>query len=221
MHAVIFAGGTLRMSRPAEEALAHADLLLAADGGAATALSLGLQPAAVLGDLDSLAPTLVTQLEQGGTRLIRAPVEKDETDSELALQYALAQGAQEVTLLGAFGGARCDHTFANLLLLVAYETATVRIIDGAATCWLLRGPGVSRITGQRGDLLSLLPLAGDARGVRSANLYYPLHGETLHFGRPRGLSNQLTAEEATVSLEQGLLLLIHTRQEELLPPEQG
>ena len=71
------------------------------------------------------------------------------------------------------------------------------------------------INGQAGDLLSLLPLTGDATGVRTTGLYYPLRGETLHFGKPRGVSNVLEQEEAGVSLESGLLLIIHTNSREL------
>nr|BBH93746.1 thiamine pyrophosphokinase [Thermogemmatispora argillosa] len=211
MHAVIFAGGTLRPSILVEEALHQADLILAADGGAESALRLGRQPTIVLGDLDSLAPALVTQLEAAGCRFVQAPVEKNETDSELALQYAIEQGATTVTILGALGGARCDHALANVLLLAAYDRAHVRLIDGPSTCWLLRGPGSTLIRGHSGDLVSLLPLAGDAHGISTVGLYYPLHGETLVFGRPRGVSNQLTQPEASVTLVSGQLLIIHTR----------
>ncbi|MBX5448925.1 thiamine diphosphokinase [Thermogemmatispora sp.] len=211
MQAVIFAGGTLRPSILVEEALRQADLILAADGGAENALRLGRRPAVVLGDLDSLAPSLVSQLEGAGCRFVQTPVEKNETDSELALQYAIEQGATAVTILGAFGGARYDHALANVLMLAAYDRVPVRLIDGPATCWLLRGPGSTLIRGDSGDLVSLLPLAGDAHGISTTGLYYPLHGETLVFGRPRGVSNQLTQPEASVTLSSGQLLIIHTR----------
>ncbi|MBX5456392.1 MAG: thiamine diphosphokinase [Thermogemmatispora sp.] len=210
MQAVIFAGGTLRPSILVEEALRQADLILAADGGAESALRLGRQPEVVLGDLDSLAPALAAQLEAVGCRFVQTPVEKNETDSELALQYAIEQGATAVTILGALGGARCDHALANVLLLAAYDQVTVRLIDGPSICWLLRGPGATQIRGQIGDLVSLLPLAGDAQGVATQGLYYPLHGETLVFGRPRGVSNQLIQPEASISLVSGQLLIIHT-----------
>jgi len=86
----------------------------------------------------------------------------------------------------------------------------MRIIDGPSVCWLLRGPDTTTIDGQADDLLSLFPLAGDATGVHTQGLYYPLHGETLRFGKPRGVSNKLIGERAEVSLESGMLLVIHT-----------
>jgi len=209
MRVVIFAGGTYRQGKASQKAIANADMLIAADSGAETALRLGHVPSYIVGDFDSLDKQLVEQLRTRGSRIISAAVEKDETDTELAVQLAIEQGATEITLLGALGGERFDHTIANVLLLAGYDNVPIKIIDGSSTCWLLRGPGSTTIEGQTGDLLSLFPLAGDATGIHTRGLYYPLRGETLRFGKPRGVSNELTGERAEVSLESGLLLVIH------------
>jgi len=214
MHVVIFAGGTIQPGMLVDKALVHADLIVAADSGAEAALHYGHVPAFVVGDFDSLAMP-ITELEAKGCQLVRAAVEKDETDTELAIQVALEHGASEITLLGAIGGTRFDHTIANILLLADIETIPIRIVDGPMTCWLLRGPGSTPISGQSGDLLSLFPLTSDATGIRTHNLYYPLQGETLRFGKPRGVSNALTSERAEVLLESGLLLVMHTSKREL------
>lgn len=211
MRVVIFAGGTYQQGKASQKALMDADLLIAADSGAATALRLGHVPAYIVGDFDSLDKQLVEQLRAGGSRIISVAVEKDETDTELAVQLAIEQGATEITLLGALGGERFDHTIANVLLLAGYDNVPIKIIDGPSTCWLLRGPGSTTIEGQVSDLLSLFPIAGDATGIHTRGLYYPLRGETLRFGKPRGVSNELTSERAEVSLESGLLLVIHTQ----------
>lgn len=210
MHVVIFAGGAYRPGTASQKALASADMVIAADSGAATALRLGHVPACVVGDFDSLDAQLVEQLRARGSQIITAAVEKDETDTELAVQLAIERGATHITLLGALGGDRFDHTMANVLLLAGFDTVPIQIIDGLSTCWLLRGPGRTTIEGQPGDLLSLLPLTGDATGIWTRGLYYPLNGETLRFGKPRGVSNALTEKEAEVSLESGMLLVIHT-----------
>ncbi|MFL5657321.1 MAG: thiamine diphosphokinase [Ktedonobacteraceae bacterium] len=215
MHVVIFAGGTLRPGKAVQMAITSADLVIAADSGAATALQRGCTPAIIVGDFDSLDPLTAQQLQEQGSRSIPAPVAKDETDTELAIQVAIEQGATAITILGWLGGARFDHTMANILLLAGFETPPIRLIDGPSTCWLLRGPGQAPINGQVDDLLSLLPLTSDATGIRTQGLYYPLHGETLYFGKPRGVSNALTQAQAEVSLEGGLLLIIHTDIQEL------
>lgn len=212
MRVVIFAGGTYRPGTASQKALASADMVIAADSGAATALRLGHIPAYVVGDFDSLDAQLVEQLRARGSHIISAPVEKNETDTELAVQLAIDQGATSITLLGALGGDRFDHTIANVLLLAGFDAVPIQIIDGPSTCWLLRGPGLTSIEGQPGDLLSLLPLTSDAIDIRTHGLYYPLNGETLRFGKPRGVSNKLTAKEAEVSLESGMLLVVYTEQ---------
>lgn len=214
MHVVIFAGGTLRPGKAVNDALASADLIIAADAGAQTALQFGLTPSIVVGDFDSLALSRDT-LRDLGCQTIQVPTEKDVTDSELSVETAIQQGASRITLLGALGGQRFEHSIANVLLLADYDAIPIYIIDGPSVSWLLRGPGSTKIEGQMGDLLSLFPLAGDAYGIHTSNLYYPLHGETLRFGKPRGISNVLTASQAEVSLEHGLLLIIHTAKQEL------
>lgn len=210
MHVVIFAGGTVQPGKAVEQAIASAGLIIAADSGAATALQFGYTPAIVVGDFDSLEALPLQQLQERGSQFVRVAAEKDETDTELAVLSAIERGATAVTILGALGGARFDHTMANVMLLAAFETPALRIVDGASTCWLLRGPGSTEITGQKDDLLSLIPLTAEASGISTTNLYYPLRGEILRFGKPRGVSNALTANHATVSLESGLLLVIHT-----------
>jgi thiamine pyrophosphokinase len=215
MHVVIFAGGSLRAGAAASAAIATADLIIAADSGAETAFQYGCTPAIIVGDLDSLDAARLQQLKAQGSRVVQAAVEKDETDTELAIQAAIEEGASSITLLGGLGGARFDHTMANILLLAGFEIVPIRIVDGPAICWLLRGPEGSVINGQPGDLLSLLPLTGEATGIQTEGLYYPLRRETLSFGKPRGVSNVLTHMQARVTLENGLLLIIHTNSREL------
>jgi thiamine pyrophosphokinase len=210
MHAVIFAGGTIQPGLAVERALAESELIIAADSGASAALALGYVSAFVVGDFDSLTEEGRAELERQGSQFVGALVEKDETDTELAIMTALAQGASRITLLGALGGERFDHSIANILLLAGFETTPIELVDGQARAWLLRGPGETHIEGKAGDLLSLFPLTQSAREVETEYLYYPLHRETLHFGKPRGISNVLLAEQARVALSEGLLLLVHT-----------
>lgn len=210
MHVIIFAGGTVREGSAVKKALAESELVIAADSGASTALALGYTPAFVVGDLNSLSPEAREELERLGSQIVQAQVEKDETDTELAIEVALQQGASRITLLGALGGERFEHTIANILLLAGFATTPIDLVDGNTRGWLLCGPGEALIEGNSGDLLSLFPLMTAAQGVWTEHLYYPLRGETLRFGRPRGISNVLLEEQASVSLSQGLLLIVHT-----------
>ncbi len=215
MHVVIFAGGTVRPGKAFYDAIGSADMCIAADSGAATALQYGCTPQIVVGDFDSLDRSLAENLGKRGSEIRQVAVEKDETDTELAVQVAIDAGATRITLAGALGGARFDHTMANILLLAGFDGVPITLVDGPSRCWIVRGPGNTAINGQVGDLVSLLPLTGDANGIQTRGLYYALKGETLSFGEPRGVSNVLTEEHAEVSVESGMLLVIYTSVEEL------
>lgn len=215
MHIVIFAGGTVQPGQVVIRAIEHAQKIITADSGTETALRYGCVPDLVVGDLDSLSPERVQQLKARGQKFKEVLVEKNETDTELAIQCAIEAGGTSITLLGALGGARFDHTFANIMLLAGYPELPITLVDGPSTGWLLSGPGHTRISGKPEDLLSLLPLTAEVTGIETRDLYYPLKQETLYFGKPRGISNKLTGERAEVTIQAGKLLVIHTDTSEL------
>lgn len=210
---IIFANGELSDPQAARAAVQPTDTIIAADGGAEHCRALGVLPHILIGDFDSLSPPDLATLEAAGTRIIRHPARKDQTDLELALDYALAEGADDVIILGALGG-RWDQTLANVLLLAlpALASARIRLLDGNQEIGLLRGPGKLTLAGNAGDTVSLIPIGGDARGITTSGLEYPLHGETLNFGSTRGISNVMMERQATVALAEGLLVCILIRQ---------
>ena len=213
MLALVFANGDLNPGPLVDRALAAADetsLWVAADGGALHAEELGAPLQTVIGDMDSLSEADLARLEARGATLRRYPPAKNETDLELALLYVVERGAERVVVIGALGG-RLDQTLANVLLLTRPELAgrDIRLVAGQQVAWLLT-PGVHPIAGTPGDTLSLVPLGGDALGVATDGLEYPLRRETLAFGPARGVSNVFAASQASVRLESGLLLAIHT-----------
>jgi len=192
--------------------LDEADLVIAADGGATTLDRIGRRPHRLVGDLDSTDPRLVERLAAAGTHVERHPADKDASDSELAIASAWAAGADEVVLLGASGGGRLDHGIANLLLLADPGLAgcEVRIVHGPTTVRVVRGGERMNLVGGVGDRVSLLPIGGDADGIRTEGLRWPLGGETLPMGRSRGLSNEVVSTPASVTLERGTLLVVET-----------
>ncbi len=209
MRAIIIAGGQAG-DNGWKNWVRDGDWIIGADGGAGRALAWGLVPHLVIGDMDSLADEDQAVLEQRGCRFVEHPRAKDETDLELALRYAAGKGAQEIVVLGALGG-RLDHTLANVLLLSlpVLDGVSVRIADGVGEAFLLRGGRAVTLQGSTGDLVSLLPLGGDARGVTTTGLAWVLEGDTLRFGFSRGVSNEMTSREARIEVEEGLLLVVH------------
>jgi len=216
IRAVIFANGVLSHPDTALVALRPGDLLIAADGGARLCRQLGLLPAILIGDFDSIDDAELAYFEANGSQIIRHPARKDYTDLELALRHAQSLGIRNVLVMAALGR-RWDQTLANLLLPAAAELQdmTIRLVDGPQEVVLLRGGDVIDVHGKPGDTVSLVPVGGDAQGVSTEGLEYPLYAESLFFGATRGLSNALLGERASIHLGDGLLLcvLIHKDEE--------
>lgn len=208
MRAVVVANGKLTDFEAARRVIQPGDLLIAADGGANHCQAMGLTPAVVIGDFDSVDPKTLKALKNAGTKVISHPARKDETDLELALLHARAVGAAEVLVLAGLG-ARWDQTLANLLLPLHPKLLGMSISfqDGLQRIYLVEDQ--IQLQGVPGDLVSLIPISGDAQGVTTSGLEYPLQDESLYLGATRGVSNRLLAEEATVQVKRGRLICIH------------
>lgn len=137
------------------------------------------------------------------------PAAKDKTDTELALDYAVARGAREVELFGALGG-RLDHLLANVALLTHARNRGVvmRVVDGDTTAFLAAAR--TAIPARRGDLVSLLPVSASVSGVTTAGLRYPLRKATLRRGSSLGVSNVATSGVPTVRVGRGQLCVVVT-----------
>lgn len=184
-------------------------ILIAVDGGARHLDQLSLIPHVVIGDLDSLDPELRTLLVDRHVKLITAPQEKDETDLELALVYAVKNHEGTVLIFGASGG-RLDQTLSNILLLSLQELngREVILVEPHQRAWMVESE--TTIVGKRGDLVSLIPPWGRVRVRRTEGLKWPLQNEWLSPGPARGVSNIMTKDQASIEISDGRVLCIHT-----------
>ncbi len=207
-HVVIFANGEFTPPPGVEDHL-HGRRIICADGGTRHALALGLTPHVIIGDLDSVPGEMVETLAGRGTEILRFPRDKDQTDLELALAYAIERGAEDILLLGLLGG-RLDQTLANVFLLALpeWERARLWLADGPDTAYLLRSGDTLTLTGRRGDTVSLLPLTPTVTGVSTQGLRWPLQDATLHFGRTLTVSNELVGRAAEVRVGTGKMLVV-------------
>ncbi|HZC33331.1 MAG TPA: thiamine diphosphokinase [Candidatus Bathyarchaeia archaeon] len=185
------------------------DLVIAADGGARHAAALGRPIDLWVGDGDSLGAAGIEALRAAGVPIELARVDKDESDTELAIVAAARAGASRVTILGALGGARVDHGLANVWLLAHQALAgrDVALVDDAARIRLLSA-GRHDLGGRIGDLVSLFPFGGDAGGMTTRGLRYPLTDEGLRSGPARGLSNVRDAADAAITVGSGQVLVV-------------
>jgi thiamine pyrophosphokinase len=208
MKVVVVASGELDVLDAAW--LDDADLVIAADGGAASLNRLGRTPDVLVGDLDSIDPTLVARLAVAGTTVERHPVDKEASDTELAVEMAIGTGARSVVVLGAMGGSRLDHELANMLLLAdpALAGHDVRAVRGTTLVRAVHAGERLELDGSPGELVTLLPVGGDALGVTTEGLRWPLDRATLRMGRSRGLSNEVVASPTSVRITDGTLLVV-------------
>ena len=213
MKAIVVAGG----DAASDDAglLADAGMVIAADSGAAWVAGHRAVPDLVIGDMDSIDPELLQRLTDQGAAVEAHASEKDASDAELAVGRAVAAGADEIVILGGLRGERLDHELANLLLLAdpRWRGIDLRIQRAGTTVRCLNSGGRLELAGVAGDLVTLLPIGADAKGITTEGMRYPLHDETLAAGQTRGLSNEVVEPPASVSLRRGTVLVIETRKE--------
>ncbi len=188
---------------PARLRVAAGDYLIAADAGYDHLSRAGIRPDLALGDFDSIAGGCAPPGAQ------RYPVEKDDTDMMLAVKRALAEGWRDFRLYGALGGARMDHSIANLqtLCYLAKRGARAFILDRAATaCAVHRGE--IRFGPDARGVISVFATGGAARGVSVWGLKYTLEGGALTDDVPLGVSNHFIGEPAGVRVEDGTLMVM-------------
>ena len=215
MRAAIFLNGAPDPPELLRRAAARADLLVAADGGAAYALDAGVVPDLVVGDMDSLGEERVRELEERGVVLERHPVRKDKMDGHLAVLAAWDRGAAAVDLLCAAGG-RFSALFAVPHILLASEQMGLRatMLAGWGHAFVVEA-GSRLVTGSPRDSVSVFPFTGPALGVRLEGFGYPLEGVRLEVGDTLGFHNGLIGASGRVSVEEGALLVIHEKEEVL------
>jgi len=182
-------------------------LFVAADGGALLLESIGFSPDVIIGDFDSLTDLQCQHYKKMGVKIIKYPVEKDETDGELALQYCRGRGLDNIIIIG-FAGGRLDQQLANIFLLeYAFRNGMTALI---------KEPGLEMAIIEKekvffqkiGAGLSLIPLDEKVSGVTITGCKYLLEAGNLLRYKTRGISNIIEQEKAVITVEKGLLLYV-------------
>lgn len=185
-------------------------MVICADGGLRHTAPLGVKPDAVVGDLDSAPADLIQTAIRQGAEVHRYPPEKDQTDTELALDLAVKSGAAEVIMLGCLGE-RLDHSLGNLFLLPRLVNLGLRAFLVNENNQVVITKDRVAVSGCPGHYLSLIPLTPEVSGIKTTGLKYPLNGETLKWGEARGISNQFLFGAAEISVGEGWLMVIVAR----------
>lgn len=196
----IFAAGTFHGLR---ERPTPNDFTIAADAGYKVCQGLGIVPDLLLGDFDSMPqPTDFANIH-------RSPVEKDDTDTMLAVKTALDHGCDNVYIYGGTGGKRLDHTLANLqtLLYLRRHGARGWLYDDDFIWTAIENESITIEKTVEWGLVSVFCLGDRAEGIDEAGFQYPLENATLTPDFPLGVSNHILEPTATVTVRQGALVV--------------
>ena len=201
MRAVIIGNGIIENYDIIKQRLRSDDYVICADGGYNHAKKLGIKPAVVVGDMDSIGDN-----DYDG-EIINLPIRKDFTDSEVCVKYILLKHFEEVMMLG-FTGKRQDHSITNMLLLKQFADVGTNayIVDEHNEIRFTSNE--NNIYGRKGDIVSIIPITGDLVGVTTQGLDYPLDNETLVFGESRGVSNIMKSDKCKITIASGQGLII-------------
>ncbi len=201
-HVQVIASGAA--TRPVADIVA--DLVVCADGGVAVALASGRTVDLVVGDLDSAEPSDLATVEAAGGTIVGHPVDKDESDLELALAVAAGRGAARITVHLGEGG-RLDHQLANLMVLASsrWSPTAIDAWVGHDRVWVVRDELETVLP--VGELVGIQAVGGSAR-VTTEGLAYPLHDERLAPTEARGIANRVLASPVRIEVRSGVVLVI-------------
>lgn len=188
-------------------------VLIAADKGMDFFFRKQIQPDCIIGDFDSAECESLTYFRERGNVQIRelCPM-KDDTDTESAIRYALKQGAEQITLLGATGS-RLDHVLGNVELLGIGLKAGVpiTIMDEKNRIRMIDRGIILKKSEQYGTYVSLLPYTKIVEHLTLRGFKYPLTDATLTGFCSLGVSNEIVEEEAEITFDGGILLVVEAR----------
>ena len=208
MRALIYAGGAIDPARITEHPKSG-DLLIAADSGYENAKKLGVSPTVLLGDFDSLGEEKLKTIPND-IEILRVPVEKDRTDTQLAVDVALVRGANEIVIIGGLSG-RLDHSLSNLAVLERLQTQGVPAVinDGFNRARFVRNGG-ALIGRSAYTYISLIAADPVVKGVTVKGCKYPLENARITRTCQFAVSNEMTGNCALIEVRRGGLYIIES-----------
>lgn len=180
--------------------------VIAADSGLDRAMEMGLRVDLVVGDLDSVSDEALAAARAAGIPVEVHPVDKDATDLELALEECVARGTTQVQVVALDGG-RPDHWLANVSLLCSPRWADIEMHALSATSEMRVVRGRTELDHPVGSLVTLMAWGGPVHGVEASGLRWA-PPSTLVPGDTIGVSNEITAPPVTITISDGVLLVV-------------
>ena len=187
-------------------------MIIAADHGLYAADRLNIKIDYILGDFDSVSQSLLDKYRKLSIPIQTFPIEKDKTDTQIAIELALMNNATSIDIIGATGS-RMDHVLANIHLLMLPMQLNIQasLIDSNNKVYLKNKNFTIMKEEQFGDYVSLLPFGDKVTGLTLTGFKYPLKHITYMAGHSLGISNVIKEESGIIELSGGTLLVIEAR----------
>lgn len=210
MKIIIISGGTPPSLNLLQQEISNCSYIIGADGGANYLCNYNFLPHFVIGDLDSIQASTLQFLKEKNVPIEQHPKDKDCTDTQLALRKAIALGATEIVFLGGTGGARIDHFFGNvgLLLECLRNNISATIKDHNNIITLLDKP--TTIKGDKGKIFSLYAYSELVSNLNITGAKFDLSNYNLELGNSLTLSNEFLDGAVKITFSSGKLLLIRS-----------
>ena len=210
MKGLIISSGDIKDLKRLKELTYGIDTIICADGGIRYAMKIDIVPDAIIGDLDSIDMGSRKFIEENNIRVIKFPVEKDETDTELALMYLCSQGCGDIILTGVTG-TRIDHTLGNIFLLKKLQSEGVngKIIDDKNTIYYVNN--YLKLAKRKDYFISIIPITMDGAVVTLNGFYYSLNNSLVDFSSTLGISNKIVEEYGEIKIIRGEVLIIESK----------
>jgi len=184
------------------------DYVICADGGLDKAKNYGIIPDSIIGDFDSVDVLLLKQYEEYNIPIIKFPSEKDYTDMELAIEFAVSKGYDSLVLTGATG-TRADHTMGNIMLMEKYYYmgVNITIIDNNNEIRVISDNTDLFIDFREDFYISIIPVDDIIQGLNLEGFKYNLDNVNVERGSTLCISNQIAAENGRITLRKGTAIL--------------
>ncbi|WP_417900591.1 thiamine diphosphokinase [Bacillus haimaensis] len=182
------------------------------DRGVHYLLEQNIIPSKAFGDFDSVTPAELVEMKRKITDLDLFPSEKDETDTELAVNWAMAQNPTSITMFGVTGG-RLDHFLGNVQLMLKgnQNGITIEIQDNQNILTLVNPGFYTMKKDENLPYISFLPISPTVSGITLDGFKYPLKNRNIKWGDTLCISNELDTENGTFSFKDGILMMIRSR----------
>nr|WP_312576032.1 thiamine diphosphokinase [Sedimentibacter sp.] len=206
MSALIIGSGSDISRDMLEPEKLNIEYVICADGGLEKVENLQLIPNSIIGDLDSVDDIVLKKYLDMNIELKKYSAEKNYTDMELAIEYAIEKGFNDIILIGATG-LRLDHTVANIMLIERYykKGIHIKVIDNNNCIQIVTNN--MEINNKRNYFVSIVPITDSIEGISLMGFKYPLDSVDVKRGSTLCISNQITSEKGNILLDKGAALV--------------